>query len=75
MKIKIVSDGTVRGTKVVNADTGDWIEGITAIEWRVEAGARTARANIEMMKIPVEMAATVDKATTKYFNGDNGDWN
>lgn len=32
MKLKIISDGTRAGTKVVN-ESGETVEGVTSIEW------------------------------------------
>lgn len=34
MKIKIVSDGSVTGTKVVDADSGELIENVTQVAWQ-----------------------------------------
>jgi hypothetical protein len=33
MKVKIVSDGTTRGTQVLNAETGEQVEGVVGIVW------------------------------------------
>jgi hypothetical protein len=38
MKIKIVSDGTSLGTKVLNAETGEALEGASRVDWSIEAG-------------------------------------
>lgn len=37
MKLKIISDGTGRGTKVVDAETGEELKYVTEIVWRIEA--------------------------------------
>lgn len=31
MRIKIISDGTIMGTRVLNADTGDALEGVKGV--------------------------------------------
>lgn len=56
MKIKIISDGTVHGTEVVNAETGETIEGIVSIEWsiQVKRGEPYARAIIKAIDVPIE---------------------
>lgn len=36
MRIKIISDGNV-GTKVVNAETGEMLDDVVAIEWKIES--------------------------------------
>jgi len=40
MKLKLISDGSMRpeGTKIVNAETGELIEGISKVEWNIKAG-------------------------------------
>lgn len=37
MKLKIISDGTLMGTKIVNADTGEAVENVTALDLNVTA--------------------------------------
>jgi hypothetical protein len=39
MKLKIISDGTCRGTKVVNSETGEMLEGVKDINWKISAGS------------------------------------
>lgn len=55
MKLKVVSDGTCGGTKVVNAETGEELENVVAVMWE----ANTARglnsvAQISLMRMSVE---------------------
>ena len=54
MKIKIISDGTSKDTKIVNAITGELIDGITEIIWRVKVGG-IAKVNLKMLHIPIEL--------------------
>lgn len=56
MRIKIVGDGTPRGTTVVDADTGERLEGVTAVEWQMDA-RNLATAKITLLKVPVEVEA------------------
>lgn len=56
MKIKIVSDGTRGGTKVINAETGELIEKVFAIYWNVEAG----ELPIATIKVLAEVELVVD---------------
>lgn len=37
MKIRIISDGIPENTQIVNAETGERIEGITRAVWRIDA--------------------------------------
>lgn len=37
MRIKIVSDGTRFGTRVLNAVTGEELERVTSVEWEFDA--------------------------------------
>ena len=38
IKLKIVSDGTTFGTHVVDRETGERLEDVVAIEWRISVG-------------------------------------
>jgi len=53
VRIKIISDGTAPGTRVVDARTGEPIDGITAISWKVDVN-RLAEATLTFIKVPVE---------------------
>jgi hypothetical protein len=33
MRLRIISNGTGKGTRVVDAKTGEEIEGVTSVEW------------------------------------------
>lgn len=43
-RIRIVSDGTPNGTRVENADTGEEIESVVAIMWKVDVDKAVAEA-------------------------------
>jgi len=47
MKIRIESDGTATGTKVVNAETGQAISGVRSIHWDLEVGELPAYATLD----------------------------
>jgi hypothetical protein len=56
MKIKIVSDGTVRGSKVMDAETGEMLSCVQSVEWSVKAGEEHfARATLTVINVPVEI--------------------
>lgn len=55
MKLKVISDGTALGTKVINAETGEAIENISRISWELDASVYIAQAVIEVIEIPVEL--------------------
>lgn len=54
MRIKIVSDGTPTGTKVVDAETGEMVHGVTAASIKIGVGD-VSRVTIELVKVPVEV--------------------
>jgi hypothetical protein len=65
VRIKIVSDGTPKGTQVVDAATGEPVEHITGISWKVDAN-HLAEATLTLIKVPVEVeseAAIADRNT------------
>lgn len=56
MKIKIVGDGTLRGTRVVNAATGELLEGVQGIKWEARYDDPPV-CRLDMIQIPVELDA------------------
>lgn len=64
VKVKIVSDGTTWGTKIVDEETGNEIHNVTKIEWTAEAGHMCV-ARITLVKVPVEITAEVPPEETK----------
>lgn len=54
MKLKIISDETSCGTKVVNAETGELLDDVVRIEWACTLG-ETPLATIVLRDIPIEL--------------------
>ena len=52
MELKIISDGTSAGTKVMDRRTGEVLEGVISVEWSVKFG-EIAVAKIELNVAPV----------------------
>ena len=55
MKVKIISDGTRAGTKIVNAETGESIEGIVSAQFTITVDREFADLIIWLKKIPAEL--------------------
>ena len=53
MNIKIISDGTSKGTKVVNAETGEDVEYVQHIEWQLGVG-ELSDCTLKFIKVPIE---------------------
>lgn len=60
MRVKIESDGTPNGTRVLNADTGEKIEGLTKVEWSVELGM-PAVAKLEFLLVDITAIGDTDR--------------
>ena len=52
MELKIISDGTSAGTKVVDWKTGEELEGVISVEWSIGVG------EFAVAKIELNMART-----------------
>jgi hypothetical protein len=59
MKIKIISEGTGRTSKVVSAETGEVIENVRGVTWTCKANG-VAEATIEFFCVPVELNVDVN---------------
>lgn len=56
MKIKIISDGTQAGTKVINEETGEPLKYVTEVVWRLSAESDgLAEVSLTMVDVPVEL--------------------
>lgn len=54
MKLKVVSDGTPQGTKVLNAETGEEVDNVYAVTWEARADKPESMAQISLAKIEIE---------------------
>lgn len=59
-KIKIISDGTVIGTRVVDENNTP-LDNINRLTWTVSAEDTLATALIEFINIPVEIEGALDE--------------
>lgn len=66
MRIKIVGDGLVGSTKVVNAETGEKVEGVVFATWSLDAesGCATSTLVIRGSHIDVDAEAQITKGVT-----------
>lgn len=59
MKVKIISDGTVHGTKVVDEKTGEMLQNVVDIIWSAGMPYAEARAVVTLLRVPVELKTDV----------------
>jgi len=60
IELKIISDGTPAGTKVINSKTGEEIEGVRSIEWSISYGEISV-AKIELGVSSIEAIGSKTK--------------
>ena len=60
LRVKIVSDGTTQGTRIVEESTGEPLGFVQSIEWKVDVNDTLATATVKFVKIPVEIVCEVD---------------
>lgn len=66
MEIKIISDGTVNGTRVINKETGEKLKNIESIQWNIDAKDKMiARATLIFIKTEVELIGEIPEETKK----------
>ena len=68
MRARIISDGTPGGTKVLNAETGEPIAGITRIDWTLAMGG-LATAVLHTTLVAAEVEAEVTFAAAEVGPG------
>lgn len=64
MKIKIISDGTAMGTKVVCAETGEPIDGAYAFEISGKRNKPTTEASIHFYGVQLEFTGEAEAHTS-----------
>lgn len=60
MKLKIVSDGTAPGTKLVDAVTGEAVDNVIDIIWTVSAVDMISKAIVHMLAVPIDVTVDAD---------------
>lgn len=66
MKLKIVSDGTNAGTKLIDEDTGEMIHLIQKLTWEADVKNFSTKVTVELLNIPVEIVSKVDVELLDY---------
>ena len=68
MRLKIISDGTVDGTKVVSDETGELIDYVEAITWTIDAhSSNFAHGVFRVVNVPVEIVSDFQKHRANDF--------
>lgn len=67
-RIKIVSDGTIKGTYVCNSETGLKINGVTNIKMEFNASQTMANATVEFLMPILEIEAPLEDIGIKVEN-------
>ena len=68
MKLKIVSEGTGSTTKIINADTGEEVEGIIGVEISMDS------FNIEAAIIISDPVLAIDNLSTREIRQGDSEW-
>lgn len=69
MKLKIVSDGTGRNTKVMDVETGEMLEYVTKVVWTADNSGPT-QALITVIDIPVEVVSEAEIEKLPLHDGE-----
>ena len=69
MRVKIISNGTFLGTKVVNADTNEPIENVVVIDWSLDAKNRKPVCHLTLIDVEADLTALVQFVT----HGERGE--
>ena len=53
-KLKIISDGTATGTKLIDSETGKAVPFVESISWTVDAGSAFATCTVKLVNVAIE---------------------
>ena len=59
MKIKLISDGTLEGTSLVHAETGEHLADVAVASWTVGGPPGYNEASVILSAIPAEVTGSV----------------
>lgn len=68
MKLKIISDGTNAGTKLIDEDTGEMIHLIQKLTWEANAEEVCTKITVEFINIPVEIVSKAEVDLIEYVD-------
>jgi len=54
MQVKIISDGTSQGTKIID-ENGNALENVSDIVWQADARTSLCTAFLTLVKVPIEV--------------------
>lgn len=60
MKLKIVGDGTILNTHVIDEDTGEELRMVQSISYEADVRAGLASVTIRLIKVPIEITVEGD---------------
>lgn len=63
MKLKIISDGTATGTKLIDEASGEAIGLVQSIKWEMQASQVVSMATVTVLKVPFEAIAEAEVTT------------
>ena len=71
--LKIISDGTAAGTRLIDEDSGEMIHLVQSIFWKATSDDFLTKTSIKILNVPVEI---ITKATIllKKFSEESGDF-
>lgn len=69
MKVKIVSNGTVAGTKIVDVGTGETLQGVVGVTWAISVpSGPIAEAVITLINVPLEFEGVLDDSALAFLD-------
>jgi hypothetical protein len=60
MKLKIISDGTNAGTKLIDEDTGEMVHGVSKLSFEAGVDDFISKVSVEFTNIAVEIASQAE---------------
>lgn len=66
MKLKLISDGTSVGSKLIDEDTGETVHGISKLIYEVDANELLSKVTVEFFNIPVEITSKFEVELLDY---------
>lgn len=75
IRVQIISDGTPRGTRVVDVETGAQLRGVVAVAWECALGEGLGTALLRVKNVPARLEGDVDleRSTIQPLTGDRVD--
>jgi hypothetical protein len=66
MKIKIIGDGSLANTQVLNAETGERLENVYFVSWKLDGRDGCSIVNLVIRNVPIDVSGELKETIVRF---------